>query len=162
MPFNGTCLRFQMKTVYYETTASSEKCNFDITVEVSGPDTTTGQCSTSWTTRSRAVTYLSNCLLLLLRRQDDLSSPGRLCKVRKQESVSPSHRNKPCKSGESVRLVGEATRQMGFSWCRPLCRRYRPPPNELQTESSLTVMKIQLPTGVEAYPEDLRQVSLAR
>uniref|UniRef100_A0A3Q4BYD7 NTR domain-containing protein n=1 Tax=Mola mola TaxID=94237 RepID=A0A3Q4BYD7_MOLML len=70
------------RTVYYETTASSEKCNFDITVET------------------------------------------------------------------------------GFSWCRPLCRRYRPPPNELQTESSLTVMKIQLPTGVEAYPEDLRQVSL--
>lgn len=38
------------------------------------------------------------------------------------------------------------------------CYRYKPPPNEVYTESSLTVMKIQLPTGVEAYLEDLRQV----
>ncbi|KAK1893065.1 Complement C5 [Dissostichus eleginoides] len=37
------------------------------------------------------------------------------------------------------------------------CAKYKPPPNELFTESSLTVMKIQLPTGVEAFLEDLRQ-----
>ncbi|XP_054867538.1 complement C5 [Amphiprion ocellaris] len=37
------------------------------------------------------------------------------------------------------------------------CAKYKPPPNELFTESSLTVMKIQLPTGVEAYLDDLRQ-----
>ncbi|CAK6980544.1 complement C5 [Scomber scombrus] len=37
------------------------------------------------------------------------------------------------------------------------CAKYKPPPNELFTESSLTVMKIQLPTGVEAHLEDLRQ-----
>uniref|UniRef100_A0A3B3XAZ3 Anaphylatoxin-like domain-containing protein n=1 Tax=Poecilia mexicana TaxID=48701 RepID=A0A3B3XAZ3_9TELE len=36
---------------------------------------------------------------------------------------------------------------------------YRPPPNEVYTESLLTVMKIQLPTGVEPYLEDLRQVN---
>lgn len=40
-----------------------------------------------------------------------------------------------------------------------VCCRYKPPPNEAFTESSLTVMKIQLPTGVEGYLEDLRQVS---
>lgn len=38
--------------------------------------------------------------------------------------------------------------------------RFKPPPNELLTESGLTVMKIQLPTGVEPYLEDLRQVKL--
>ncbi|KAI4786580.1 hypothetical protein KUCAC02_037025 [Chaenocephalus aceratus] len=37
------------------------------------------------------------------------------------------------------------------------CAKYKPPPNELVTESSLTVMEIQLPTGVEAFLEDLRQ-----
>ncbi|KAM4578048.1 complement C5 [Fundulus diaphanus] len=37
------------------------------------------------------------------------------------------------------------------------CVKYKPPPNEVYTESSLTVMKIQLPTGVEPYLEDLRQ-----
>ncbi|CAN9512877.1 unnamed protein product [Ophioblennius macclurei] len=37
------------------------------------------------------------------------------------------------------------------------CAKYRPPPNEVYTESSLTVMKIQMPTGVEAYLEDLQQ-----
>lgn len=36
--------------------------------------------------------------------------------------------------------------------------RYKPRPNEVATESSLTVLKIELPTGVEAYLEDLRQV----
>ncbi|PWA14828.1 hypothetical protein CCH79_00020214 [Gambusia affinis] len=39
------------------------------------------------------------------------------------------------------------------------CVKYRPPPNEVYTESLLTVMKIQLPTGVEPYLEDLRQVN---
>ncbi|XP_061749602.1 complement C5 isoform X2 [Nerophis ophidion] len=37
------------------------------------------------------------------------------------------------------------------------CARYKPRPNELVTESTMTVMKIQLPTGVEAHLEDLRQ-----
>ncbi|XP_069579966.1 complement C5 isoform X1 [Brachyistius frenatus] len=37
------------------------------------------------------------------------------------------------------------------------CAKYNPPPNDVFTESSLTVMKIQLPTGVEAHLEDLRQ-----
>nr|XP_046242467.1 complement C5 isoform X2 [Scatophagus argus] len=37
------------------------------------------------------------------------------------------------------------------------CAKYKPPPNEVVTESSLTVMKIQLPTGVEPQLEDLRQ-----
>ncbi|XP_030581729.1 complement C5-like [Archocentrus centrarchus] len=38
-----------------------------------------------------------------------------------------------------------------------ICVKYKPPPNEVYTESSLTVMKIQLPTGVAAYLEDLKQ-----
>lgn len=38
--------------------------------------------------------------------------------------------------------------------------RFKPPPNEVLTESGLTVMKIQLPTGVEPYLDDLRQVKL--
>ncbi|XP_044053377.1 complement C5 [Siniperca chuatsi] len=79
----------KMKTVYYETTASTEKCNFDVTIEVAGPDT----------------------------------------------SDNPSM--------HAPHLVA--------------CAKYKPPPNEVITESSLTVMKIQLPTGVEAYLEDLRQ-----
>ncbi|XP_068167986.1 complement C5 [Antennarius striatus] len=37
------------------------------------------------------------------------------------------------------------------------CAKYKPPPNELVMESTLTVMKIQLATGVDAYLEDLRQ-----
>ncbi|KAG7215020.1 hypothetical protein INR49_022881 [Caranx melampygus] len=43
--------------------------------------------------------------------------------------------------------------------CACVCVRYRykPPPNEVDPSSRLTVMKIQLPTGVEAYLEDLRQ-----
>uniref|UniRef100_UPI0037E7A380 complement C5 n=1 Tax=Semicossyphus pulcher TaxID=241346 RepID=UPI0037E7A380 len=77
----------KMKTVYYEIIASSEKCNFDLTIEVAGRD-----------------------------------------------SSNPS-RNAP-------HLVA--------------CAKYKPPPNEVFTESTLTVMKIQLPTGVEAYLEDLR------
>ncbi|XP_041643759.1 complement C5 isoform X2 [Cheilinus undulatus] len=78
----------KLKTVYYETTASSEKCNFDLTIEVAGPGST----------------------------------------------------NNP--SSSSTNLVA--------------CAKYKPPPNEVFTESTLTVMKIQLPTGVEAYLEDLR------
>ncbi|KAM9360733.1 complement C5 [Symphorus nematophorus] len=38
------------------------------------------------------------------------------------------------------------------------CAKYKPPPNELVTESGLTVMKIELSTGVEAYLEDLRML----
>lgn len=34
-----TCLSLsQLKTVYYETTASAQTCNFDVTVEVVSPD----------------------------------------------------------------------------------------------------------------------------
>lgn len=36
--------------------------------------------------------------------------------------------------------------------------RYKPPPNEVMLESGLTVMKIELPTAVEPYLEDLMQV----
>ncbi|XP_074495756.1 complement C5-like [Sebastes fasciatus] len=79
----------KMKTVYYETTSSSQSCNFELTIEVLGPASS--------------------------------SSPG----------LSAPH------------LVA--------------CAKYKPPPNEVITESSLTVMEIQLPTGVEAYLEDLRQ-----
>uniref|UniRef100_A0A8P4G2F4 Complement component 5 n=1 Tax=Dicentrarchus labrax TaxID=13489 RepID=A0A8P4G2F4_DICLA len=77
----------EMKTVYYETTTSSGSCNFDISIEVAGPDT------------------------------------------------NPSLR--------SPHLVA--------------CAKYKPPPNELLTESTQTLMKIQLPTGVDAYLEDLKQ-----
>lgn len=45
MPSNFASLCVQMKTVYYETTASTEMCNFDLTVEVVGPDTSNSQCS---------------------------------------------------------------------------------------------------------------------
>ncbi|CAJ1069578.1 complement C5 isoform X1 [Xyrichtys novacula] len=77
----------KLKTVYYETTTSSENCNFDLTIEVAGP------------------------------RQSNRSNTPHLI----------------------------------------ACAKYKPPPNEVFTESTLTVMKIQLPTGVEAYLEDLRQ-----
>ncbi|XP_031694616.1 complement C5-like [Anarrhichthys ocellatus] len=79
----------KMKTVYYETTSPALSCNFDLTIEVVGPDTS--------------------------------GDP----------SLSAPH------------LVA--------------CAKYKPPLNEVSTESSLTVMKIQLPTGVEGYLEDLRQ-----
>ncbi|KAK9521964.1 hypothetical protein VZT92_018466 [Zoarces viviparus] len=79
----------KMKTVYYETTSPGLSCNFDLTIEVAGPDTS--------------------------------GDP----------SLSAPH------------LVA--------------CAKYKPPLNEVFTESSLTVMKIQLPTGVEGYLEDLRQ-----
>uniref|UniRef100_A0A8C7CS41 Complement component 5 n=1 Tax=Oncorhynchus kisutch TaxID=8019 RepID=A0A8C7CS41_ONCKI len=35
------------------------------------------------------------------------------------------------------------------------CAKYNPPPNEVFTDSSLTVMEIQLPTGVQPFQEDL-------
>uniref|UniRef100_A0A4W5LEG8 Complement C5 n=1 Tax=Hucho hucho TaxID=62062 RepID=A0A4W5LEG8_9TELE len=35
------------------------------------------------------------------------------------------------------------------------CAKYKPPPNEVFTESSHTVMEIQLPTGVQPFQEDL-------
>uniref|UniRef100_A0A667XN33 Complement component 5 n=1 Tax=Myripristis murdjan TaxID=586833 RepID=A0A667XN33_9TELE len=70
----------KLKTVYYQTTSSSQNCNFDISIEL------VAQNPSASTT----------CL-------------------------------------------------------------YKPPPNEVQTESSLTVMKIQLPTGVQPYLDDLRQ-----
>ncbi|XP_077456042.1 complement C5 isoform X3 [Stigmatopora argus] len=37
------------------------------------------------------------------------------------------------------------------------CAKYKPPPNEVAMESTMTVMKIQLPTGIEARLEDLSQ-----
>ncbi|KAM7390973.1 hypothetical protein PAMP_021696 [Pampus punctatissimus] len=79
----------KLKTVYYQITPSSKTCNFDLTIEVVGPDVTSSGTNTH------------------------------------------------------AHLVA--------------CAKYKPPPNEVFTESSLTVMKIQLPTGVEAYLEDLRQ-----
>uniref|UniRef100_H3CK04 Complement component 5 n=1 Tax=Tetraodon nigroviridis TaxID=99883 RepID=H3CK04_TETNG len=79
----------KLKTVYYETTASTQRCNFDVTVEVVDPDTANNPRITSPT------------------------------------------------------LVA--------------CAKFKPPPNELLTESGLTVMKIQLPTGVEPHLEDLKQ-----
>ncbi|XP_013878274.1 complement C5 isoform X2 [Austrofundulus limnaeus] len=36
------------------------------------------------------------------------------------------------------------------------CIKYKPPPNEVSTESALTMMNIQLPTGLEPQMEDLR------
>ncbi|XP_074526548.1 complement C5 [Halichoeres trimaculatus] len=79
----------KMKTVYYETSSASEGCNFDLTIEL----------------------------------------------VRPGSSSSPRT--------NSPHLVA--------------CAKYRPPPNEVITESTLTVMRIQLPTGIDAYLEDLRQ-----
>ncbi|XP_026199541.1 complement C5 [Anabas testudineus] len=81
--------KVMIKTVYYKTTSSTEKCNFDLSVEVVTPD------------------------------------------LSKNSSMRYPH------------LVA--------------CVKYKPPPNEAFTESTLTVMKIQLPTGVEAYLEDLKQ-----
>lgn len=37
------------------------------------------------------------------------------------------------------------------------CAKYKPPPNEVMLESGLTVMKIELPTAVEPFLEDLLQ-----
>ncbi|KAM9858664.1 complement C5 [Aulostomus maculatus] len=79
----------KMKTVYYQTTPPARSCNFDITVEMVGADTSDSS------------------------------------------SLKAPH------------LVA--------------CVKYKPPANEAFTESSLTVLKIQLPTGVEAYLEDLKQ-----
>ncbi|XP_037113807.1 complement C5 isoform X1 [Syngnathus acus] len=77
----------KMKTAYYQMTAPSRNCNFELSVEIVGVDD------------------------------------------------------------------GSSLREPHLS----ACAKYKPPPNELVTESAMTVMKIQLPTGVEAYLEDLRQ-----
>uniref|UniRef100_A0A8D3CGD7 Anaphylatoxin-like domain-containing protein n=1 Tax=Scophthalmus maximus TaxID=52904 RepID=A0A8D3CGD7_SCOMX len=79
----------KLKTIYYETRASEQRCHFDVTVEMVGADAS---------------------------REPSLRDPH---------------------------LVA--------------CAKYKPPPNEVYTESGLTVMKIQLPTGVESYLDDLRQ-----
>ncbi|KAM6930938.1 complement C5 [Xenentodon cancila] len=80
----------KLKTVYYQTMASTQpSCNFDVTVEVVGPDVSENP--------SMRAPHLTTCV------------------------------------------------------------KYKPPAGESFTESSLTVMKIQLPTGVEAYLEDLKQ-----
>ncbi|XP_055367268.1 complement C5 isoform X2 [Betta splendens] len=73
----------KLRTVYYETTSSTQKCNFDLKI--------------------------------------------------KYENATM----------RSPRLIA--------------CAKYKPPPNEAATDSLLTVMKIQLPTGVEAMVEDLKQ-----
>ncbi|KAG7999644.1 Complement C5 [Nibea albiflora] len=86
MPFDFPLLCLQMKTVYYETAASSQTCHFDLTIEV------------------------------------------------KSASSNPSM---------GTHVVA--------------CAKYKPPPNEVMTESSLTVMEIQLPTDVDPVLEDLRQ-----
>uniref|UniRef100_A0A3Q3ILA5 NTR domain-containing protein n=1 Tax=Monopterus albus TaxID=43700 RepID=A0A3Q3ILA5_MONAL len=86
----------KMKTVYYETTSSTEKCNFELSIEMFSANASNTSCLRS----AQKITRI-------------------LC----------------------------------------VCCRYKPPPNEVYTESTLTVMKIQLPTGVEAYLEDLKQVN---
>uniref|UniRef100_A0A3B3X547 NTR domain-containing protein n=1 Tax=Poecilia mexicana TaxID=48701 RepID=A0A3B3X547_9TELE len=63
-----------------------------------------------------------------------------------------------CNFDLTIELVGPGvSSSTSSSWPSP--PQYRPPPNEVYTESLLTVMKIQLPTGVEPYLEDLRQVN---
>lgn len=64
-----------------------------------------------------------------------------------------------CNFDLKIEMVGARTSNISGPQAPHLvaCAKYKPPPNELLTESSLTVMKIQLPTGVEAYLEDLRQ-----
>ncbi|XP_056142299.1 complement C5 [Lampris incognitus] len=79
----------KLKTVYYQTAASRENCNFDLTIEVVGPD-----------------------------------APN-----------NPSRRY--------PNLVA--------------CAKFKPPPNEVVTQSTLTVMKIELPTGLTAHVDDLKQ-----
>ncbi|XP_057687194.1 complement C5 [Corythoichthys intestinalis] len=79
----------KMKTVYYQTTAPSHNCNFDLSVEMIGAD-------------------------------------------------------------------AEASPRIHEPYLSA-CAKYKPPPNELAMESTMTVMKIQLPTGIEARIEDLRQ-----
>ncbi|XP_053181385.1 complement C5 [Scomber japonicus] len=62
-----------------------------------------------------------------------------------------------CNFDLSVEVVGrDANPSLRTPHLRA-CAKYKPPPNEVFTESSLTVMEIQLPTGVEAHLEDLRQ-----
>uniref|UniRef100_A0A3Q2CHU6 Alpha-2-macroglobulin bait region domain-containing protein n=1 Tax=Cyprinodon variegatus TaxID=28743 RepID=A0A3Q2CHU6_CYPVA len=73
------------------------------------------------------------------------SSPGRLLEV----------------SNQSLHHFPQLQREPVGGYC-DVCFRYRPPPNEVYTESTLTVVKIQLPTGVEPYLEDLRQVGWGR
>ncbi|XP_022623289.1 complement C5 [Seriola dumerili] len=79
----------KLKTVYYRSTTSTERCNFDTSIEIVGSDVS-----------------------------EDLS-------------LSAPH------------LVA--------------CAKYKPLPNEVNTDSSMTVMNIQLPTGLEANLDDLRQ-----
>ncbi|XP_019741202.1 complement C5 [Hippocampus comes] len=71
--------------------------------------------------------------------------------------TTPPSRN--CNFDLSIEMVG-ADAKDGPNIREPhlsACAKYKPPPNELATESTMTVMKIQLPTGVEAHLEDLRQ-----
>ncbi|XP_077418517.1 complement C5 [Vanacampus margaritifer] len=71
--------------------------------------------------------------------------------------TTPSSRN--CNFELSIKMAGADGEDSALMRERHLttCAKYKPPPNELATESTTTVMKIQLPTGVEAHLEDLRQ-----
>ncbi|XP_078027275.1 complement C5 [Epinephelus lanceolatus] len=62
-----------------------------------------------------------------------------------------------CNFDLTIEAVGPDTNSTMRSPHLVACVKYKPPPNEVFTESSLTVMKIQLPTGVDAAYEDLRQ-----
>ncbi|KAM9391787.1 complement C5 [Pholidichthys leucotaenia] len=62
-----------------------------------------------------------------------------------------------CNFDLTVEVVGAGVNPALRSPHLVACAQYKPPPNEVFTESSLTVMEIQIPTGVEAILEDLRQ-----
>ncbi|XP_053727481.1 complement C5 [Synchiropus splendidus] len=54
-------------------------------------------------------------------------------------------------------LTTDMTQVPGIAPHLVVCVRYKPPVNEVASSSGLTVMKIQLPTGVDPHLEDLRE-----
>ncbi|KAF1388978.1 hypothetical protein PFLUV_G00068530 [Perca fluviatilis] len=72
------------------------------------------------------------------------------------ETTSPA---KNCNFDITIEVAGPGTSDNPSLRAPHLvaCAKYKPPPNEAFTESSLTVMKIQLPTGVDGYLDDLKQ-----
>ncbi|XP_054630577.1 complement C5 isoform X2 [Dunckerocampus dactyliophorus] len=72
------------------------------------------------------------------------------------QMTQPSHN---CNFDISIETVGAGASDSASMRAPHLsaCAKYKPPPNEVVTESTMTVMKIQLPSGVEAHLEDLRQ-----
>uniref|UniRef100_A0A8C7CMA5 Complement component 5 n=1 Tax=Oncorhynchus kisutch TaxID=8019 RepID=A0A8C7CMA5_ONCKI len=60
--------------------------------------------------------------------------------------------NKNCKFDISIEVHHPNKKSKGMTVNQCL---YNPPPNEVFTDSSLTVMEIQLPTGVQPFQEDL-------